>query len=198
MGYRNSKTIDDQIRVSVNKAVGDALRKTVTTEYVEKLKDRIVDRTQLGIGVDIKTGNSKPLDKLSDNYIEQRSGKARWYTTKSGKKVKVTKEEDKSGEFVKKPKLANTTTPSFSNLTATGQLLKSLTVVKNKIKGGVIYYIRIGDRRGRDLFGYQSKIGNKKLANILADQGRTFFGFTKSQKNQISREIRQMIRKFLR
>ena len=101
-------------------------------------------------------------------------------------------------DYVKKPRLAGTTTPAKSNLTATGQLLKSLTVVKARISGGVQYFIRIGDRRGRGLFDSPKTIGNKKLVEYLAEQGRTFFGFTKSQKNQITKEIRQIIINFLR
>lgn len=198
MSYRNDSTINTQIKSSINEAVGQALRREFNTQYVEGLKDRIVKRTQLGTGIDIKTGSSIKLKPLSTNYKEMRQGKSRWYTSKSGKRIKVTKAQDKSGSFVRKPVLSSTTTPAKSNLTATGQLLKALTVVKQKIKGGVIYSIRVGDNRGRGLFGYPSSIGNKELVSILASQGRTFLGFTKSQKNQIKKEIRQMITKFLK
>ncbi len=198
MTYRNAKTIDKQITKSMNKAVGDAVRRGVNTEYVEELRDRVVERTQLGIGVDPETGNSVKLPPLSSNYKEMRQGKARWYTDKNGKRVKVTKAQDKTGQFVKKPTLANTTTPAKSNLTATGQLLKALTVVKVRLQGGVAFFIRVKDQRGRGLFGYPASVGNKELVKLLAAKGRTFLGFTKSQKNQIRREIRQIIIKFLR
>tara|TARA_R110000764_G_scaffold66038_1_gene137867 strand:+ start:513 stop:1106 length:594 start_codon:yes stop_codon:yes gene_type:complete len=197
MAYKNVNTVDKQIEKSVSKAVGQALKKGVTTQYVESLKDRIADRTRLGIGIDPKTGNSMRLPKLSESYKETRQGKARYYTSKSGKKIRVGKNKNNS-DYVKKPRLADTTTPARSNLTATGQLLKSLTVVKIKLKSGIAYIIKVGDKRGRGLFDAPSTIGNKKLVEYLAAQGRTFLGFTKSQKNQISREIRQMIRKFLR
>ena len=197
MSYKNAKTIDKQIDKSVSNAVGQALKRGVTTQYIEELKDRIVDRTRLGIGVDPKTGNSMKLPKLSESYKEVRQGKARYYTSKSGKKIRVGKDKTNS-DYVKKPKLAGTTTPAKSNLTATGQLLKSLTVVKIKLKSGVAYLIRVGDNRGRGLFDAPSTIGNKKLVEYLADQGRTFLGFTKSQKNVIRKEIRQIILKFLR
>lgn len=198
MSYRNAKTIDKQLRASLNKAVGDAIRKGVNQKYVEDLRDRVVKRTQLGVGVDPQTGNSIKLPPLSQEYKDQRSGKSRWYTAKSGKKIKVTKAQDKTGQFVKKPNLASTTTPAKSNVTATGQLLKALTVVKVKLTGGVAFFIRVGDQRGRGLFGYPANIGNKELVKILASKGRTFLGFTKSQKNQITREIRQIIIKYLR
>jgi len=197
MSYSNDDTIDKQIRKSVEDKVKKAVNEGINLKYVEELKDRIVSRTQLGIGVDPETGVSIRLLKLSDSYKEQRQGKARYYTGANGKIVRVGKNKTNS-DYVKKPRLSKTTTPAKSNLTATGQLLKSLTVVKAKIQGGVAYFIRVGDKRGRGLFDSPSTIGNKKLVEYLAEQGRTFLGFTKSQKNQITKEIRQIIIKFLR
>tara|TARA_R110000868_G_C10972634_1_gene770625 strand:+ start:12546 stop:13139 length:594 start_codon:yes stop_codon:yes gene_type:complete len=197
MSYRNEKEIDIQIRKSVNEKVKKAINKSINIDYVDTLKDRIVKRTQLGIGVDPSTGNSYKLPPLSQNYKETRQGKARFYTDKAGNVVKVTKNKNNK-DYVKKPRLASTTTPAKSNLTATGQLLKSLTTVKSRFQGGVAYIIRVGDKRGRGLFNTPPTIGNKQLVKYLASQGRNFLGFTKSQKNQITREIRQIIIKFLR
>lgn len=192
MSYRNIKDFDKQANISIEAKMLKALNEMSGGSYPDELKNRIVKRTQLGIGVD-EEGNGQKLPPLSDNYKEARKGKARWYTSKSGKKVKVLKSEDTSGNYVKKPKLASTTTPSKSNLTATGQLLKSLTVVKQKIDGGVKYIFRIGDRRGRDMYGKPAKIGNKQLVKYLKDKGRNFFNFSKAQRNQIRREIRQIL-----
>jgi len=197
MGYKNESTIDKQIRLAVESKVKKAVNKGINIQYVDELKDRIVKRTQLGIGIDPDTGSSMRFEPLSDNYKETRQGKSRWYTNKAGKRIKVEKSKTNK-DYVKKPKLASTTTPAKSNLTATGQLLKSLTTVKMKFKGGVAYMIRVGDKRGRGLFNAPSTIGNKQLVKYLEDMGRYFLGFTKSQKNQITREIRQIIIKFLR
>ena len=197
MSYKNIDEFDKQAQEALTKKVRKALDQGIDGSYADSLKDKIVKRTQLGIGVD-PSGQAYKLPPLSDNYKEMRQGKARWYTDKSGRKVKVTKAEDSSGSFVKKPKIAGTTTPAKSNLTATGQLLKSLTTVKVRVEGAVSWIIRIGDNRGRGLFGYSSNIGNRELAKILAAKGRRFMGFTRSQQNEIAREIRQIIIKFLK
>lgn len=198
MTIRNKDTIDKQIKISVDSAVAQAINRKVDIKFIEKQKDLLVKRTQLGIGVNLVTGNAEPLDPLSENYKQQRRGEARWYTDKSGKRVKITANQDEGGNFVKKPRLSGNTKPSKSNLTATGQLLKSLSTVKIRKPGAIIYKIIVGDRRGRGLFGYPSNVGNKELVRILARKGRTFLGFTNSQRNQIQREIRRIIINFLR
>lgn len=194
MSFENDSTIDKQVKAALDRRVGNAVKRGVTTDYIELLKQRIVKRTQLGVGVDPETGDAMKLPPLSESYKDQRKGKARFYTDKSGKKIRVSKTKDNS-DYVKKPKLAGTTNPSKSNLTATGQLLKSLTVVKLRITGGVSYLIRVGDRRGRGLFDQPSNIGNRQLVDYLSRQGRHFLGFTNAQKNRVAREIRQIIRK---
>ena len=159
--------IDKEIKLVVEKKTKEAFKKVFTQSYVEELRDRIVKRTQLGVGIN----PDKKLKKLSNPYKKQRKKK--------------------------KAKLANTTTPARSNLTRTGQLLKSLTVIKLKIKDGIGFKITVGDRRGIDFDGKSSKIGNKKLVEYLKDQGREFLGFTKPQRNEILKEIRQALKKFL-
>lgn len=188
--------IDKEILKALTKKVGKALDQGIDGSYVDSIKDRIVKRTRLGIGVD-ENGNSYRFPKLSDNYREMRQGKVRFYTDRNGRRVKVVKTRDNT-DFVKKPRLANTTTPAKSNLTATGQLLKSLSTVKLRMKGASKWLITVGDRRGRGLHGYPATAGNKDIVRYLKDMGRTFLGLTKSQKNQITREIRQILIKFLK
>ena len=191
MTILNEKDIDKQILAAVKKKVGQALGDITSGKYPDGVKDRIVKRTRLGIGVD-KDGNAYKFPALSDNYKEVRQGKARFFTI-NGKKIKIIK-----GDLVKKPRLHATTRPAKANNTATGQLLKSLTTVKLKIAGSIGWSIRVGDNRGRGLFGASSKIGNKELVGYLAAAGRRFMGITKAQRNEISRDIRHMIIKFLK
>lgn len=191
MSYNNINDFDKQAQAAIVRKLSKALDDTVGGSYPEEVKNRIVKRTQLGIGVD-EDGNAYKLPALSDNYKEMRQGKARWYTV-NGRKIKVTE-----GESVKKPRLSGTTKPAKSNMTATGQLLKSLTVVKLKLADAVGWSIRVGANRGRGLFGYPSSWDNKQIVAHWAANGRRFLGLTKAQKNQISREIRQIIIKFLR
>jgi hypothetical protein len=111
MSFSNDNTIDKQVKEALDKRVGGAIKKGITTEYIELLRDRIVKRTRLGIGVDPESGAGVKLEPLSDNYKEMRQGKARFYTNKAGKVVKVEKNKDNS-DYVKKPKLAGTTRPA--------------------------------------------------------------------------------------
>jgi hypothetical protein len=196
MAIRNVATINLQILEATKKKVGKALQ-AIPTDYELELAEKIRKRTRLGYGVDPDTGNTMRLPKLSDSYKEQRQGKARYYTDKQGRKIRVPKNKNNT-DYVKKPRLSRSTKPATSNLTATGQLLKSLTAVKIKFSRGVRFLITVGDNRGRGLYDVPSKIGNKQLVEYLAAQGRTFLGFTRSQRNEISREIRQFIKRFLR
>ncbi len=123
-----------------------------------------------------------------------RQGKSRWFTDKRGNRIKVTKNKNNT-DYVKKPRLASTTTPGKSNVTATGQLLNALTVVKLRVKGAARFFFTVGDNRGRGLFDAPSTIGNKELLKILANQGRTWLGFTKSQINEIRRDVKAIIKK---
>lgn len=203
--------IDKEIRNAVLKKVSTAINKGFNQEYVETIRDRIVKRTQLGIGVDPETGASQRLKPLADVTKKVRKNQARVIGIKGGGKIVYTDGTEEKGlsrksrktrkesfkAFFGDVKLAKTTTPSKSNLTATGQLLKSLTVIKIKIRNAVAFKITVADRRGRDMFGNPSKIGNKQLVEYLKEQGRTFLGLTKSQRNQIAKEIRQILKKFL-
>lgn len=198
-----NKQISDEVVNAVLKKVVVSLKRGITDDYMDELKDRIVKRTQLGIGIDPETNASKKLAPLSDAYKARRKGSSINVKNKfDRKRARKAKKENKI-----KPKLVSTTTPSKSNLTATGQLLKALTVVKLKVKNAWGYRITISDRRGKDLFGRSSKIGNKELVGYLASgktgkpktpKPRVFLGWTKSQRNKISKEIRDIIIKFIK
>lgn len=203
--------LNDKIKEEVIKIVTEktkkGLAKGINQEYVETLRDRIVQRTRLGIGVDPETGVSKRLKPLAEITKRVRKNEARVFSTKGGGKIVWTDGSEEEGisrkakkarkdsfkAFFGNVRLSNKTTPSRSNLTATGQLLNSLTVIKLRIRNGRGFAITVGDRRGRDMFGNSSKIGNKRLVEIQEGLGRTFLGFTKSQRNVIAKEIRQFI-----
>lgn len=170
MTYRNADKISEQIKKIVEGKVKSSINRGLNLEYANILKDRIVKRTTLGIGVDPETGRGSRLKKLTPKYANRR----------------------------KKLNLAATTSPAKSNLTATGQLLRSLTVVKIKIKGTVQFLFTVGDRRGRNADGKTSKIGNKLLLQYVKAQGRDFLGFTKAQRNEITRDIKDIIVKFIK
>lgn len=169
MSFSNQDEIDKQVKAVLKSKLEKAISSQIDLQYANTLKDRIVKRTRLGTGVD-ERGNSTRLKPLTSGYKKTRKNSIN---------------------------LSSGTTPAKSNLTATGQLLSSLTTVKVRIKDGIKFIITVGDRRGRDLNGKSSKIGNKQLVDYQERQGRKFLGFTRPQLNEISREIRQIIIKFL-
>ena len=166
MSFSNKNTIDEQVEKALRSKVDKAIVQGFGERYADTLKERIVKRTRLGVGIGTNR-NSEKLKPLQDDY----------------KKVRRDN----------KIRLASTTKPARSNVTATGQLLNSLTTVKIKIENGVKYLITVSDRRGRDLSGNPSKIGNKRLVTYLERQGRKFLGFTKPQINEITRDIRRRL-----
>lgn len=200
MANKSNDDIAKQVLKVVKEKATKGLRKGITQSYVEELRDRIVTRSRLGIGVDPESGKGYRFPELSKPYIRRRKGAKslkKRLASDARQRKRAKAESEKRGEKVK-PNLSSKTTPAKSNITATGQLLNSLSVVKLKLKNAFGFKIVIGDRRGRDLFGNRSKIGNKKLTEYLAKQGRTFFGFTKAQRNQIAKEIRDFIIKGLK
>ena len=207
-----SNDIKDEVTKAIQLKVSKALARSVNLSYMDTLRDRIVNRTQLGTGINPETGTSQKLKKLADVTKLARKGEARIWSTPTGGKIVVSANAQEKGipNKVKKSRreafkamygnvrLSSKTTPSKSNLTATGQMLKSLTTVKIKLKDGVAFRIKFSDRRGRDMWGESSKATNSEIAKYNADKGRHFFGFTKSQKNEIIKDIRQMIINFLK
>lgn len=175
-----------------------SLRRGVTMRYVEDLRDRIVNRTRVGIGINPETGRGERLKKLSRKYVNRRKGSKtiqRRANVDIAERRRARAESKKRGYKVK-PDLSSKTSPAKSNLTATGQLLDSLTVIKLKLKNAWGFRISVPDnRRGRDVFGQPNKQGltNRKLAQYVAEQGRAFMGFTKSQRNIIVKEITKFI-----
>ena len=185
--------IDKQIKDAVLSKVGKALARGVNQSYVEELKDRIVQRTRLGIGVDPESKRGVRFEKLNKDYIRRRKGVKK---IKDRNKIDTGRRKKARGTG-QPPQLASTTTPSKSNLTLSGQLLKALTVIKIKSKEGIGFKITVGDQRGKGAFGEAPTIGNKQLVKELEKKGRYFLDFTKAQRNEISKEIRQILRKFL-
>ncbi len=192
MTFKNVSDFDKQAQKAIDAKMEKALDKLGGGSYGEHLKEKIIKRTQLGVGVD-DAGNSKPIPGLAQNTKDQRAGKTRWITV-NGKKVKLEKGKNK----FKQPKLDANTTPGKANNTATGQLLKSIVVIKTKINGGLRYIFKIADNRSVDMYGNRNTTSNKMINKYLIAMGRAFFGFTRAQRNEISREIRQILRSNLK
>lgn len=114
----------------------------------------IVKRTRLGYGVKTNLGAKKRLLPLSDRYKKFR----RTFTN-----------------------LSDTTAPSKSNLTLTGQMLESMSV--ERVEPGSLVIRPTGSGRGRP--------SNIKIAQYQAEQGRIFNNLSKLEYQQVLRYYRK-------
>jgi len=118
------------------------------------------------------------------------------------RRTRLGKGVSKSGELVKLAPLSNekykkkrkestldsTTRPNKSNLTFTGQLLKSIIGKRNK----TIITFTLDDKRD------DTSSTNSEIARGQADQGRRFFDLSKSERNGVSRKISQLLKEFVK
>lgn len=116
--------------------------------------EQIQRRTRLGKGV-TEGGALEKLSELSDSYKDKR----------------------------KKSKLDGTTKPNKSNLTFTGQLLKSLRGKRQ----GVSFFFTLNNQRDDD-------VTNSEIANWQADKGRRFFDLSTSERKGLARKIAQVLK----
>lgn len=114
-------------------------------------------------------GQEKKLPPLSDRYVKDRQNRQ-----KSG-------DSTLDSDFF---------SPRRSNLTLTGQYLKSIALVKfDRVKK--LLEIRPNGRRTDGL-------ANQKLSEYLAKQGRSIFGLDQTGKRVISKMVVNEIRKSIR
>jgi hypothetical protein len=130
-------------------------------EIGEFARDRIVKRTRLGKGVSDRGAEAQPLDPLKEDYRARR------------KRLK------------KDGRLSPKTTPSKSNLTATGQMLDSVTV---KASDGKALIQVTGTRKEGG--------SNKDVAGYVSEK-RPFLNISKAELNGLNRFIRETFEKVL-
>lgn len=136
----------------LEKALDVAISQRTTRAVAEEAIKIIVRRTRLGYGVAENYGTRYRLPPLSSSYIEQRR---------------------------RSRELSSTTAPRKSNLTFTGQMLESVSIIKINDRGNLSIEAT-GKRR-------QSKLTNLQVARFNAANGRVF--------NKLSRlEFQQLIR----
>ena len=184
-----------------------------TRQYAEDIKNKIITRTKLGFGVD-PSGKQLRFKPLSESYKEQRKGRLRFFKNKNGgtwvvdttltaktfnslRPSKTAKKQYKDNKGITKVyNLDQTTTPSKSNLTATGLLLRSISSVgktgqmiislKNKVYEKGLYRERPKSiKTTSEVFDYVSKI-------------RPFFGLTNPQFNLLFKDIAKEIDRIAR
>lgn len=151
-------------------------------------RDIIYRRVKSGFGVvstERAPSEKRRLKPLSQSYIEQREGRA-VYFTKNGKVLRVPA----SSRFrVQRPRLGEFGSPRRSNLTFTGQMLNALRYEANA--RGISLFIENSPRR-------DDPYTNKEIAEFVQEQGRPFFTLTTDELTILIREIEREVRKITR
>ena len=143
----------------------DLSNKNLLDEMGESVKTRIQQQTRRGKDLS-RDGDNQP--RLSEKYIQYRKRLAKG-NTRDGKKP--------DPEFFK---------PSKSNLTLTGQLLKSLDVTVNQNTKE----ISVKPKGIRD-----DGLTNEEVTRDLAQSGRTFLGLDKTGIKVLKKRILDEIRR---
>jgi len=160
---RDNRSVFTRLRLRFDKARSRVFGASNLNKIARDTIKIIFVRTKTGKGV-TKSGNRYNLPGLTSNYKEQR----RRY----------------------KRNLDSTTSPGKSNLTATGQLLKSMFT---RSKFGQII-IGIKDSRSKTLSGGLNRTTNSEVLKHQEDQDRRFFDLTKTEKREIQRRVAKQIK----
>ena len=158
-----SKAINDLSKFikKIEKAVGEALKPVALKRVGVFTTELVVKRTRLGYGVSENYRPKVKLKALSKKYIEARKSRL---------------------------KLDTTTRPTKSNLTLTGQMLRSMSF---EISNGLIVIKPTGTRS-------DSRYTNEQIAEFNADKGRVFNRISKAEFNQVKRFYRKTFGDLLR
>jgi hypothetical protein len=147
-------SIEKQLESIINKKVGEFISNSFNDRLLNKVgkaaRDQVVKRTRLGKGV--KKPGGGPARKL-----------------KSLQEITVIYR----GEY--KENLSPLTRPRKSNLTATGQLLDSISykIIKRGQKKSLRLYFK--ENRRFELDGTPAKISHKRINKQVEKNGRSFF-----------------------
>jgi len=162
-------SVDNDVRRVFNriiKHVGDTVTNKKMKALGEFALELIVKRTRLGYGVRKNNAKRRRLRQLSPGYVKFRRDNRR--------------------------DLDKTTTPKKSNLTLTGQMLRSMKVTRVR-KASVL--IAPTKRRGGK---YGRGLTNAKVAEYQAKQGRPFNFLTDLEAKKVRRYYERTLRKSLK
>jgi hypothetical protein len=163
--------------------IKELANKALLNKIGEFVKDRIVQFTRSGKS--IAGAKAKKLKKLSDSYIQTRRGALHFRTSQQGNVFPIEGPDERlktvDKEFFD---------PDFSNLTFTGQLLRSLKA-KVDLKARTIDIMPTGNR-------FDSNLSNQDVAKFVAEQGRPFIGLDDKGIKRVKALIIQDLRKSLR
>lgn len=156
-------TLDEFIK-NLKLVIGEPFSKRGMRTLGNLAIKRIQDRTRRGYGVAITGNNQSRLKPLSESYKKFRKRN--------------------------RGQLDSTTSPTKSNLTFSGRLLRSL-VIKELSNRQVIWGPKANKRAG-------SNLTNEKLGEIVAKKGRPFNNLSKQDIQAIRREMEKSLRLAIR
>lgn len=156
------RTLEQFIR-NLRRGVGSSFDKKFMKSLGELAIKQIVTRTKKGSGVNRTGGDARRLKPLSESYIQHRV----------------------RNRF----RLDPSTSPRRSNLTFTGQLLRSMRV-KEVSKRKVVWGPNKRRRRGG--------LTNERLGEIVAEKGRPFNNLSKTDIQILVKRIDKMLNQKLK
>lgn len=167
----NDKVFDRVFRK--NKIAVERGLQIATKAVAKETTVQIKTRTRLGGGLSRDTesgkldGKRKQLEKLSPSYKKQRQ---RYKANLDSKFTNVGR----------------------SNLTATGQMLKS---IRSRVKpGNTVFTEIIAGGRRKELDGSSPRLNNKQIQEFVEEK-RPFLGLTTAESNKLRRLARDIILK---
>lgn len=171
-------------------SLSDRFLKIFTERLKNKMGNFVVDRIRSfsRTGKSIARKNPEDFKKLSESYIHMRFGLVHFRTIRG--KVRPIMGPDPRLDYVDRDFFE----PDFSNLTFSGQLLKSLRYrLVNRPEGFAIAIDAVGTRKR--LPGEKRALTNEKVAKFVQDQGRPFIGIDGNGRKRIKRMIIDEIRR---
>lgn len=161
----------DKLKADAVKKVTSSIKKNDLQSLGDFIAAMIRKRTRLGYGVNNTGGDRFKLADLK--------GRPKPYSSTI-----------RAREYLKaKGELSSLTTPTKSNLTATGRMLDSIRAVVRGL--GVTIFIPNSSRP-------DSKATNKEIARYNEEKGRPFFNLSGSEIRQLKNEVVKMIKNGLK
>jgi hypothetical protein len=168
--------LSGRFKYNVAEAVNEALGQESMQDLADKAEDLIYARTKRGIGSD-----NEKLAPLSESYIEQRKGLIKFFKSKyDGHTYAI--HTDKKHKF--DVKLGELATPTKSNATFTGQMLRAMANFAGF--GYFDVFIRSSERQ-------KGNITNSEVADYY-QRSRPFLNYTDGEQRTILRYFEEKVR----
>lgn len=192
----NINEVFDKIDSEIERAIEISATRSNMRRLAKLMAEQIRRRTRLGRGVAKEGGRLQKLKKLSDSYVQQRKGRARFFF-KNGKLLaygrgvkykdpKNTAKQKKYPSEIKRPTLHSHTTPGRSNLTFSGKMLDDIFGFSPRPFVGIIAF---KPRRKEK----SNEPSNDMLVQLNEERGRPFFYLARPEINKSTAFVRNIM-----